>query len=161
MICGATALNITTLSITTFSMTTFSIATFSIATFSNMTFSATILSIYETRRKGNSAEQLYYYADFDHGVCYFLFVVTLGDISWVSLCWVSVIVMLSVISSGTPVVIRLKSTLAYLLKAHLKITSKPCTCSNLEVYSKMSFLVQIKFITDDSEQTHKQILILN
>ena len=29
------------------------------------------------------------------------------------------------------------------------------------VYSKMSFLVQIKFITEDSEQTHKQILILN
>ncbi len=28
-------------------------------------------------------------------------------------------------------------------------------------YSKMSFLVQIKFITEDSEQTHLQILILN
>jgi hypothetical protein len=28
-------------------------------------------------------------------------------------------------------------------------------------YSKTSFLVQIKFITEDSEQTHKQILILS
>ncbi len=28
-------------------------------------------------------------------------------------------------------------------------------------YSKMSFLVQIKFITEDSEQTRIQILILN
>jgi hypothetical protein len=28
-------------------------------------------------------------------------------------------------------------------------------------YSKMSFLVLIKFITEDSEQTHIQILILN
>ncbi len=28
-------------------------------------------------------------------------------------------------------------------------------------YSKMSFLVKIRFITEDSEQTHKQILILN
>ncbi len=28
-------------------------------------------------------------------------------------------------------------------------------------YNKMSFLVEIKFITEDSEQTHKQILILN
>ncbi len=31
----------------------------------------------------------------------------------------------------------------------------------LYFYSKTSFLVQIKFITEDSEQTHKQILILN
>ena len=29
------------------------------------------------------------------------------------------------------------------------------------VYSKTSFLVQIKFITEDSNQTHIQILILN
>jgi hypothetical protein len=28
-------------------------------------------------------------------------------------------------------------------------------------YSKASFLVQIKFITEDSEQTQTQILILN
>ncbi len=33
--------------------------------------------------------------------------------------------------------------------------------TNMTAYSKMSFLVQIKFITEDSEQTHKQILILN
>jgi hypothetical protein len=29
------------------------------------------------------------------------------------------------------------------------------------IYSKACFLVQIKFITEDSEQTHIQILILN
>jgi hypothetical protein len=34
-------------------------------------------------------------------------------------------------------------------------------CYKNPQYSKMSFLVQIKFITEDSEQTHKQILILN
>jgi len=28
-------------------------------------------------------------------------------------------------------------------------------------YSKRIFLVEIKFITEDSEKTHKQILILN
>ncbi len=33
-------------------------------------------------------------------------------------------------------------------------------CSRI-FYIKTSFLVEIKFITDDSEQTHKQILILN
>ncbi len=31
----------------------------------------------------------------------------------------------------------------------------------VSMYSKTSFLVQIKFITEDSEQTHKRILILN
>ncbi len=29
------------------------------------------------------------------------------------------------------------------------------------LYSKMSFLVQIKFITEDSEQTQTQTLIIN
>ena len=33
--------------------------------------------------------------------------------------------------------------------------------ASLFYYSKTSFLVQIKFITEDSEQTHIQILILN
>jgi hypothetical protein len=31
----------------------------------------------------------------------------------------------------------------------------------VRIYSKTSFLVQIKFITEDSEQTQTQILILN
>jgi hypothetical protein len=33
--------------------------------------------------------------------------------------------------------------------------------NSFTLYSKTSFLVQTKFITEDSEQTHIQILILN
>ncbi len=35
------------------------------------------------------------------------------------------------------------------------------TTDSNNIYSKTSFLVQIKFITEDLEQTHIQILILN
>ncbi len=71
---------------------------------------------------------------------------------------------------------RLQQVIVETVVARLLITSSPgfmlvsrtiaFCCSLLEpnfqhFYSKMSFLVQIKFFTEDSEQTHKQILILN
>jgi hypothetical protein len=61
---------------------------------------------------------------------------------------------------------NMKHGAKFLEKSLFGFTYKKCSELSLKTiavhqYSKTSFLVLIKFITEDSEQTHNQILILN